>query len=41
MNGQPLFLSVLTSNPAQEFYLRHGFVTTERTPEKIFMEYRP
>ena len=37
----PLRLRVLACNPAQELYARAGFAVTERTPQRIFMEYRP
>lgn len=37
--GKPVRLRTLTVNAAaQRFYQRHGFVITEHTPERVFME---
>ena len=36
---RPLRLRVLRPNPARLLYLRLGFVVTEETPERYFMEY--
>lgn len=38
--GQPLRLNVLAVNPARRFYERLGFVVTQSTPERHYMEWR-
>lgn len=35
--GVPIRLSVLATNPALDFYLRHGLCIHEETPERRFM----
>jgi hypothetical protein len=35
--GVPVRLSVLATNPALDFYLRHGLRIGEETPERRFM----
>lgn len=37
----PVRLRVLRVNPAQRLYLRLGFVITDETPERLYMEWRP
>ncbi len=39
--GRSLRLRVLRVNPAQRLYLRLGFVITDETPERLYMEWRP
>jgi len=40
-SGQlPLRLRVLACNPARVWYQREGFIITENTPQRWFMEYR-
>lgn len=39
--GRSLRLCVLRVNPAQRLYLRLGFVITDETPERLYMEWRP
>jgi GNAT superfamily N-acetyltransferase len=39
--GRPVRLRVLRVNPAQRLYLRLGFVITDETPERLYMEWRP
>jgi len=34
-------LRVLRVNPAQRLYLRLGFVITDETPKRLYMEWRP
>jgi len=36
----PLRVRVLACNPARFWYQREGFVTTEKTPERWFMEWK-
>jgi GNAT superfamily N-acetyltransferase len=38
---RPVRLRVLRVNPAQRLYLRLGFVITDETPERLYMEWRP
>ena len=37
----PVRIRVLRVNPAKRFYERHGFVVTNETPERFFMENAP
>jgi ribosomal protein S18 acetylase RimI-like enzyme len=37
--GKPVRLRVLTSNPSKSLYVRLGFLVTEQTPQRLFMEY--
>jgi ribosomal protein S18 acetylase RimI-like enzyme len=37
--GKPVRLRVLTSNPSKSLYERLGFIVTEQTPQRYFMEY--
>lgn len=37
--GVPIHLRVLTNNPADQFYRRHGFRTERETPEHLYMIY--
>lgn len=39
--GKPVCLRVLRVNPAQRLYRRLGFVITDETPERLYMEWRP
>ena len=39
--GVPVRLSVLATNPALDFYLRHGLHIYDETPERRFMTTRP
>jgi GNAT superfamily N-acetyltransferase len=39
--GRPVRLRVLRVNPAQRLYLRLGFVITDETLERLYMEWRP
>jgi GNAT superfamily N-acetyltransferase len=39
--GRPVRLRVLRVNPAQRLYLRLGFVITDETPERLYMQWRP
>ena len=39
--GRSVRLRVLRVNPAQRLYLRLGFVITDETPERLYMEWRP
>ena len=39
--GRPVRLRVLRVNPAQRLYLRLGFVITDESPERLYMEWRP
>ena len=39
--GRPVRLRVLRVNPAQRLYSRLGFVITDETPERFYMEWRP
>ena len=38
---RPVRLRVLRVNPAQRLYLRLGFVITDETPERLYMEWQP
>lgn len=38
--GKPLRLRVLSVNPARRLYERMGFVVTQTTPERYYMEWR-
>jgi GNAT superfamily N-acetyltransferase len=38
--GKSLRLNVLAANPARRFYERMGFVVTQSTPERHYMEWR-
>lgn len=38
---KPIHLSVLTVNPAQAFYARHGFCISGKTRERVFMTWTP
>jgi GNAT superfamily N-acetyltransferase len=39
--GQPIRLSVLAVSPAQAFYARHGFYVESKSPERVFMAWKP
>ena len=39
--GLPVRLRVLRVNPAQRLYIRLGFVVSDETPERLYMQWQP